>query len=237
MNFSEEHIELFRNYLSGGLSNEDSISLEKRFSEEKQFKKEFESFKQFEQALIDAETLEIFDEVGSWEQKYQKADKKPASIPQLWLVVAGVAAVLAISWIIWNPSAKLSDEELVASYYEPYDNVLTVRGKKEVLDQALLEYDRENYESALKLFSQYPDDPTGTFYCAESLMAIEKYGQAVDIYNEVVKTNGVFKEVALYHRALALLGDGRRKEAIKQLKAIPKSNAYFEKTRDLLNRM
>ena len=235
MNFKEEHIELFRSYLDGMLSIEAKVAFEQRISEDAEFNSLFEEFQSFETALRDTETLETYDRVGAFEKNFQKPIKK-ASIRRLWIATTSIAAVAAIVILVWM-SGGTSNEDLVADYFEPYDNVVTVRGKKEVLDQALLAYDKEQYQEALKLLNKYPNDSIGMFYRAESLMALKRYGEAIGILDDVIAQEGIFVEVANYHKAIALLGLDETSKARMTLKKIPKSSFYFDKAKDLLERL
>ncbi|XOV69096.1 MAG: hypothetical protein ACFHU9_07900 [Fluviicola sp.] len=236
MNFSEEHIAVFSSYLNGEMSASEKIVFEKQLGEDPVFRQSFEDFKQFENAIRDSETLETYDQVRLWEKEQQRK-KNPAKIRRLWVAAASIAAVLIVAMFIWRPDTQPAQNELVSEYFQPYDNVITVRGKKEVLDKALLAYDRENYQEALQLFEEYPDDSVAVFYAAESLMALKKYDASIAKFDQVLSHNNVFREVAMYHKALALLGAGEKEKAAVQLKSIPKDSFYFEKTRALLKRL
>lgn len=236
MNFTEEQIAVFRAYLSGDMPDLERNAFEKQLSEDDELKGSFEDFQEFENALRDAETVEIYDQVGGWEASHQT--KKPAGkIRTLWIVAASIAAVVIATFLIWQPNAEPSSEEMVASYFEPYDNVITVRGKKEVLDKALLAYDQKKYQKALELFNQYPDDSIAVFYRAETLMALKKYDASIKEFDRVIQQNDIFTEVAQFHQALAFLGNGQRNNAIKALKSISKDSFYYDKARDLLKKL
>jgi len=119
----------------------------------------------------------------------------------------------------------------------PYDIVVTVRGQKETLDKALLAYDQKQYEEALSLLNQSLHDSIGMFYRAESLMALDRYAEAASVYDEVIQQQGVFVEVATFHRVLALLGAGEVDQAQELLKSIPESSHYFDDAAALRERL
>lgn len=234
MNFSKEHIALFRSYRSAEMSPTERESFETRIAKDQDFRRSFEEFEAFENAIRDAETLDIYDRVGSWEEKHQNK-KNTGKVRYLWLGAASVAAALVIIFFIWQPEESQSnDQEIVASYFQPYDNVITVRGKKEVLDKALLAYDQKNYNEALKLFNHYPDDSIAVFYRAETLMALKRYKASIAQFDRVIAQQGIFGEVAQYHKALALLGVGEKEAAITALKDIPKDSYYRKEARQIL---
>ncbi len=234
MNFKEEHIEIFRRYLDGDLSKEEVNAFEKQLSEDEEFKRSFDAFGSFEKAIKASEVVETYDRVGGWESNY-KTPKKQAPIRKLMIAVTSVAAVAALVFFLWMPAT--SNDALVSEYFSPYDNVVTVRGKKEVLDKALNAYDKKKYEQALELFNEFPNDSIGMFYRAESLMALKRYDEAANVYDEVIVTNGIFEEVAMYHKALAYLGANDEGKAKKTLQDIPKSSHYSAQAKDLLERL
>lgn len=235
MNFSEEHIELFRAYLDDTLSSQERLAFEKRISEDAEFRKMYEDFQSFEVALRDVETVETYDQVGEWESQYQEPQKK-TPMRKLWLPIGGVAAAAALVVVLLLPESG-SNAALVSDYFEPYDNVITVRGKKEALDQALSAYDKQDYAEALELLSQYPEDSIGIFYRAESMMALERFQEAREVYDDVIARGGVFTEVAEYHRALAYLGNNEVDKAKKALKEIESGSHYYDRAKDLLERL
>ena len=236
MNFTEEQIAEFQSYLSGEMSGKERDAFEQRLSEDSHLRSSLDEFQAFETAIRNAETLEVYDRVGEWEQKHQQVKARP-KIRTLWVAAAGIAALVIVALVVWQPGAGPSDQDLVATYFQPYDNVVTVRGKKEVLDKALLEYDKENYEEALELFNQYPNDSIALFYRAETFMALKKYDASIQAYDRVIQQNGIFTEVASFHQALAYLGAGNRQKAISALKRIPKDSFYYDKARDLLKNL
>jgi tetratricopeptide (TPR) repeat protein len=235
MNFTEEHIASFRAQLDGTLSAEEQVTFDQQISVDSEFKRAFEEFQQFEATLKDVEVLETYDQVGKWERGHQQTKKTP--IRRLWIATASVAAAAAVVWLVLVPIAAESNDELVTSYFEPYDNVVTVRGKKEVLDKALLAYDKKEFKRALELLNQYPNDSIGIFYRAESLMALKRYEEAAKVYDDVIAQQGVFEEVATFHKALSLVGLDEMEKAKLALKQIPENSFYSDQAKDLLARL
>lgn len=235
MNFTEEHIAIFRARLEGTLSADEQVAFDAQIANDSDFKRAFEEFQKFEATLEDLETLETYDQVGKWENGHQQTKKSP--IRKLWVATASLAAAAAVVWMVLVTNSTESNEELVATYFEPYDNVVTVRGKKEVLDKALLAYDKKQFSKALELLNQYPNDSIGIFYRAESLMALKRYDAAAKVYEAVIAQQGVFVEVATFHKAVALVGQDETEKAKSTLKQIPENSFYFNQAKDLLARL
>lgn len=231
MNFNTEHITLFDQYLSNELDAEARANFEARLEQEPEFKVSFEKYREFEQTIRDAETAEIYDRVRSWESKSGQSSggKSPR---KLWIAVAAAAAVVAVLFTIdWGGP---SNGELVAQYFEPYGNVSTVRGKKETIDKGLMYYEKGEYQKALLHFENYPEDTLAIFYSGEAYLALDEYQKAVEAFDAIIAMDNLFSEVAMFHKALALVGLKEEKKAIAILEKIPESSKYNDQARSLV---
>ena len=77
----------------------------------------------------------------------------------------------------------------------PYQNTIPNRADPEVILKkgATLLKDHQKYEDALKCFDEFiaikKDDPTAYLYKAICLKSLNKYSEAIESYNEVIKLN------------------------------------------------
>lgn len=234
MNFNTENIALFDQYLSNELEPKDRAKFEERLLKDKDFKREFETYQEFEESIRAAETAEIYDRVQAWDQPMAKTVSKIRKI-RLWTTIAASAAVVLIVMSVFRNGA--SNEELVEEYFQPYGNIATVRGKKEVIDQGLAYYDQGNYQKSLEQFNQYPEDTLAIFYSGESYLASKKYEKAIQKFNTIIELNIDLSEVATFHKGIALLGLNKRTEARKVLSKIPVKSSYHKRAKELLEHL
>lgn len=233
MNFNEENIALFDRYLHGAMSDQEKNDFEQKLETDNELKTEFEAFKSFERIFEDAEITAFKDQLEEWD-KSGESPKQGSVFPIR--MIATIAAVLLVALLtVTYFFSGSSNAELAENYFEPYDNVLTVRGDKVNMDEGLAYYEQEEYEKAADIFALFSDDPTANFYLAESGMALKHYDDAIAAYNLVLGEESIFEEVAEFHLALAYLGKDDTEKAIKTLEAISNSSSYFEDAERLLD--
>lgn len=233
MNFSEENIPQFDAYIRGGLSETDKLAFEHKLNHDANFNAEFAAFNQFEKAIENSEILNFKTNLKNWDTP--QSDTKPkGKIINLRLMIA-VAAVAILGFFVVNYAFKKpSNEQLVATYFMPYDNVLTVRGVKEDLDDALLLYEQKKYTESIPLLNRYPENEMAIFYAAESYSALANYPEAVTRYEILLGRNTIFSDISTFHLALAYLGQNNTEKAIGVFETIPANSDYFDEAELLL---
>ncbi|NOQ72141.1 MAG: tetratricopeptide repeat protein [Crocinitomix sp.] len=237
MDFNAEYIELFDAYLQGELSIEERLTFEVRLSNDSTFKAKFEAFQGFEQDLVDAEVTAFKDRLTQWDKSQDKNNPKQGRVIPIRLIglAASIAVILFISilYLVGRPN----NQDLVAANFEPYDNILTVRGEKVALDDGLQQYEAGEYEAAIVIFEQFPENVNAQFYLGESHLALQEFDAALTAYKSVLQTTGIFYEIAEFHLALSYLGNDDEQGAKETLAAIQKESDYYSKAQDLLGEL
>lgn len=234
MEFKAEHMELFDAYLQKKLSAEERLNFENRLSSDPGFAAEFEAFQLFEQDITDAEVTAFKDQLKQWDKSQEeKIVKKGRVITMKMIGLAASVAVILIVSILYFTSTP-NHQELVAANFEPYDNILTVRGEKEDLDEGLIQYELGEYKTAISIFKAYPNNINAQFYLGEAELALNNYKNAIHVFDDVLKTDGIFNEIATYHLALAYIGNDEISQAKETLSNIKIDSDYYSIAQDLL---
>jgi tetratricopeptide (TPR) repeat protein len=227
--------ELFDGYLNDELTFEEKVEFEHKLKNDPAFLAEFEDFKAMTTGLRDLEIRTFKDNLTHWEPI--ESEKKSTKIIR-WPLLVSVAALAIVGFVLVNfMTNQPSAAELFASNFEPYDNVITVRGEVSTLDKGLELYDQKKYKEAIEQFKVTTTDARAQFYLAESYLAVNDFKAAISGY-ETILTNAelsVFHEIATYHLALAYLGNEDVEGCEKILNSIQSESSYFTAAQDLLS--
>jgi tetratricopeptide (TPR) repeat protein len=234
MEFSAEHIELFDAYISDNLNADERQSFEERINNDAKFKSEFDAFKQFELDIVDSEVTAFKAQLSKWDEALpENLPSKGRIIPFNMIGIAATFVVILVASLLYFTQAS-NPQDLVAANFTPYDNILTVRGEKEDLDDALVHYEAQEYEAAIEIFEQYPNNVNAQFYIGESHLALKKYEAAIPHFKAVLKLDGLFNEVAEYHLALAYFGNDNSLDGKEMLMGIDETSDYFKPAQAIL---
>ncbi len=235
MGFDEKHIAEFDAYLRSEMSAEEKTAFESTLTKDAALKAEFESFKLFEATIESAEIKSFKAQLGEWDKITQEdsSSKKTRIIPIRTIAIAASVALIAFLAVNYF-FGSVSNQELATNYFSPYENVLTIRGEKETIDDALLLYEKEDYIAAVTLFSSYPKNQTANFYAGECEFQLKNYTKAITYYEAVMDNSDIFYEVAQFHMALAYLGADDKDKSIEVLNKIAADSDYFDEAELLL---
>jgi tetratricopeptide (TPR) repeat protein len=227
--------ELFDRYLNDELTFEEKVEFDHKLKNDLAFSAEFEDFKVMTTGLRDLEIRTFKDNLTHWEQ--EESEKKSAKIIR-WPLLVAVAALAIIGFVLVNfMTSQPSGAELFASNFEPYDNVITVRGQASTLDKGLELYDQKKYKEAIEQFKVITADTRAQFYLAESYLAVNDFKSAISGYETILANAelSVFHEISTYHLGLAHLGNEEVDACKKILNSIKSESSYFAAAQDLLS--
>jgi len=236
MNFKEENIGRFDQYLENEMPGNERSEFEKELLENPELKSQFEAYEGFILNLAQVEITDFTQKLTVWDREARSAGEKKTKTRIYSLRFIAAAAVLTIGIVLTANYFFNSptNDDLVATYFEPYDNVITIRGEKEELDNALLKYEEKNYSEALAIFLTYSENETANFYAGECEMALKNYDKALISFEKTIKANGLFSEIATFHKALAYLGKGDKVQAKTTLISISEKSDFSKKAQNLL---
>ena len=105
----------------------------------------------------------------------------------------------------------------------------TVRGemKEDIKSEAFFEYDNENYNKSLELFSKIyvaEQDDYALFYKALSLMELGRTKEAITSFNEFdLSKNNSFTPFVKWYLALSYLKENQKDKAVTLLNSLTKT--------------
>lgn len=238
MEFNAKHIALFDAYLLNEVSDEERTNFESKLVADKNFKSEFEAFKLLQQDMADSEVITFKDQLEQWDKKIsERPQNKTTRIIPLKLIglAASILLIIVISVLYFIDTPN--HQALVATNFEPYDNILTVRGEKEDLDEGMMYYESGDYKTAITLFENYPENTNAQFYKGEAHLAVNEYDAAINSFELVITAHSIFNEIAEYHLALAYIGREDINVAKAHLKAIAADSDFYSKAQSLLDEL
>lgn len=173
----------------------------------------------------------------------EKSIEKPKKTN--WLIAASIAAIIGLSsYFIFN-NQVISNQELYAKNFTPYENVVVpiVRNNKELTTKALAfaYYELGEYEKAIELFNQLTsanttEKTTINFYKANAYLMLDNYTDAKDLLLQIVKNNKkVWQQESIWYLALTYIKLEDIDNAKLFLQKLQQLNSYkINKVNDLL---
>ena len=234
MEHKEELIEKVERYLSGKLSREEVKEDQGPELSSEELDEAIDLYNTTKDLI---ELSGMREDLKSIHEEYIAETEKPVKQNsfRLWASVAMAAALLAIavfSGIFEQGEVKFED------YFEPYPDIVSMRGTTGDLNEALRLYSLEQYTEALAEFNKIQVDSindTILFYQAVSALAIAKFDLAVDKLNTLRGyENNTFWQQTKWYLALALWQKGEIDEAKTILGKIGRGESDFPRAQNLL---
>jgi hypothetical protein len=173
--------------------------------------------------------------LGSLNNQYFKPEAKVVSFKAYTRWISGVAAVLIIGLLIFNPWRK--------SLYERYDTASTMSvtergvGPQTDLEKAAAYYNKKEFTQAEPLLAKaYAADTAKSlvaYYYAITLIQDKQEAKARVILQTLYQGQSAFKYDAAYYMALSYVKQKNKEQAKKWLKLVPAGTANGAKAREL----
>jgi len=199
--------------------------------------------------------IEEEDESNSFDQpEVDTGDAHEESKPKviLWYnqpvfrAIAASVVLLVVVWVAFGPMKKVNNQELVAEYFDPYDNANSpTRGEgvasKDIAAEAFTAYDLGDYRSSIPLFEEALENEDdvlmNTFYIGNAYLATGDGKKAISSFSTMVETGKGLAGVAKWYLALAYLQADSTEKAISTLKDVRENGEVFyaKKAGNLLN--
>lgn len=207
---TEEDIELFESYSRGLLSDSHANEVSDRLKNDPEFKSWFDSYELSILAL----------KKSTFEQSVRSLSTKDKSMGRWALWVGACVLILLIiiaGYNLLKKSSQVNNQELYATYFEPFPDLISTRGEKGDLKNALLAYNEGNYQAAFELLdtSVYKSDLIKV-YRAISLLSsdLESNDHSYIQELELIKDDSQFVQYKNWYLGLSYL----RQEAPKLAK-------------------
>ncbi|HZW76919.1 MAG TPA: CDC27 family protein [Flavobacteriaceae bacterium] len=190
---------------------------------------EFASEVKFQEDLKKAITLESRDALKKQLRQIEE-NRRPSSKRQWIYIAATIALVIGLATLFFT--SQPSNEQLFASYYEPFPNVVEpiVRnsGNSSMKTDAFFAYENQKYEEAAALFDRLiaeTGEDYAFFYGAVSHLSNNEASNAINLLSSH-EFHSDFKDKAPWFLALAYLRANKNDEAKLILQDIIESKKF-----------
>ena len=216
--------ELINGYFEGSLLEEQKREFDHLFETNTDFKTDFEFQEELKRALVKSERKQLKEILSNTNTPHEK-EKSQVIRLRPWLIAASVVLLAGISsWLIFFNRPDIDSQQLYASNFTPYENVVHPIERGEQLEdlktRAFIAYENAEYTKAIELFqtlNMKNNDKYIIFYEAIALMQLNKHDEAVPLFEDYIETNGELKERAIWYLALAYLKQDEIEECKEQL--------------------
>lgn len=170
------------------------------------------------------EVKQLFEELNT----PKKQTKSKIFKLRPWLAAASIALLIGIgAWFLFFNSPNLNSDQLYASNFTAYDNVVhpIERGNQleDLKTKAFTAYESKAYSEALELFKELrtnQNDSYIDFYSAMVLMQLNKQEEAIPLLQAYLAKEGPLKDRAIWYLALAFLKTDATDASKVQLKKL-----------------
>lgn len=237
MEQEDKDIELIDAYHKGKLSANEIDEFEKRRAADTEFDQKAEDYLHVMAEINTFGKQEFMKKLGSWEEEISGGKTaKVVSLKQI-LSIAAVVIILMVplGYLIIQNATQPDDQELFASYFQPYEDVISQRsGDQGLQEKGLSAYNQQNYRAAIAYFEGHIDenlqDNAIKTYLGISYLAVGEADKAEQwLTGTSQNATGLYKEVSEWYLALTYLKLSKKEKATAQLTAIAKqSNHMFQ---------
>lgn len=244
MSYDEHTLSQFDKYTEGKMTEEEKTVFEIALKENEILDKSFQDYLHLKAGIREFGYLRFSDKLKSWESELSaEHETKVITINKRWYLVAAAVTFLILSVIgLSRYGGTATEQEMFASYYEPYPDIITNRGSgQQLLNKGLYEYESGNYEEAIAAIRAYLSDHREQnevrFYLAQAYLANNETGKALDIFNILQEEeNFKLKEANEWYTALTYLKLENKNTAKELLQQIQRNtnHAYRERSEKLL---
>jgi tetratricopeptide (TPR) repeat protein len=137
-----------------------------------------------------------------------------------------------------------SNEKLFQMYYTSGESVGISRSGNTNVVEALLQYQKGNYQEACLLFTELlredPGNAAISYYCGISNIETGDYDDAIRLFEEILKNgNTLYIEYAQWYLGLSYLVKERNEEAVELFKTIAAEEGHYyqEDAKSLLDKI
>lgn len=230
MNINQEipegEFEQIERYLSDQMGSEEKVSFAERLSVDADLRKKTKELKLI---FISIQEKILEDRLAAFHVDIKDTIKLTPGKRNLVKfpleILAAASIVLLLGFLTWKgfysePKAK----QLFSDFYKPDPGLVGEMGISEnyAFDRAMIEYKLGNYKSAIKSWDSlqliHPDNDTLVYFLGSAYLGDRQAKQAEKYLYKLNAKKGTFASDAAWYLGLALLKQGKDKEAIVYFK-------------------
>lgn len=173
--------------------------------------------------------------LGNQNKTYFKAEAKVVSFKTYTRWISGIAAVLILGLIVFNPWKKsLYDEYRTAGSMSVSERG---EGAQTNLEKAAAFYNKKDYTAAEKLLAKEyvanPQNSMAAYYYGITLIQDKQEAKARVILQQLYQGESAFKYDAAYYIALSYVKQNDKINTHKWLKNVPPGTSNYAKAKEL----
>lgn len=248
----DQNLHLIDKYFQGKLDQEELQLFNQKLQEDSDFEQEFRDMKLMRDAVKETSRIKALDVLMNAEANLTKQEttKINVSMKRLVSIAASLLIIATVSYFAFSDrTGALTGEEIVATYYEPYTNIVSggVRGVDDNLRtlnaRAYNAYDVGDYATSADLFEELlASEKTAANYLYSGIANLEtgNLETAKNNLNTVMNNYAELKEQAQWYLAMTLFKEGLENEAIGNLAFLTTTNSsssYALKAKRILKDM
>lgn len=227
---------LINGYFENSLSPNQLKEFRNLLKTDPDFASEVEFQKDLQHSLKKNERLELKSMFNKLTDEKVKPKTKVFQL-RPWLAAASISFVVGFaSWFYFFNSANLNTDELYASNFAPYDNVVhpIERGSEleDLKTQMFSAYEAQDYDLWFVLLAQLTTkqkDDYFDFYSAIGYMQLDNHEKAIPLLQGYINNNGQLDDRATWYLALSHLKQGEMKESKEALKMLIEMKSFKKK--------
>ncbi len=242
--------EIIDKYLNHELNEKELRDFQKWLENDPDLKKDIELHKEINKAILEKDVMGLRAKIQKIHKEEMKvvADKRRKTITLFTsktYVRTGIAAAITIALIItgvflFNNNKDLDQNTVFSEYYQPEEAITIVRSgdatNNQTLREAMLAYQKNDYQTAIELFQKNPNNNLAKFYLGLSYLETSKIEDAKNLFQQIIEHNdNLFIESANWYLGLCHLKLQDTEKAKETFSRISKSNSiYQDKARQIL---
>ena len=237
-------------YLDGELSGESLLTFEKELQENPELAHEAMLYRAIEndrtsQSKNREEKERLASTLQGLNASYFKtAPAKTVSLKRWWYAAASVAAAVIVIFVFRPFSGESFNSDKLFAYYSK-EIVSLSEGQRGVNDTLAVKaaslYNKKDYSQALpllqKTLSAKPDDTELMLATGVCYMQTAKTDSAIKIFDKIADGSTVYKNQAIWYKALVLLKQNKLEECYTILKTIPVGVDHYKAAGELMKKI
>ncbi len=245
--------EFIERYLDKEMGKSELSWFEKELDDNPELQKELKLRMNVNNAIIEKDVMDLRDKLeksySSVEPERTNKSQSPSFINKKYLMFTSVISILVIGSLLFLffMNKSLTNEEIYAMYYHPYEASLNFRATGNNVDEdlryAMQYYENRDFRNALVLFEKIlknDDSRIGlNLYSGISHMEINEYNNANEKFQTIIDHKyNLYIEQAEWYLGFCYLMTDNSDKATKQFKQIAENSGYYSvKAKEILKRM
>jgi len=248
---SEINYEIISQYLDGELTGEALAAFEKQMQENEKLAREVNIYRTIEadQSFVIKNKTEKEKLAASLAKLngdfFKKNEAKVIGINRWWYAAAAFAAAIVFILIVRPFEAETFDNEKLFAYYAKDVESLSAAERGSNNDTLLLQavnlFNKKDYAQSLPLLKSVlagkPNETDIIVATGICYLQTNQYDSAIKVFDEVANVNTVYKNLAIWYKALVLLKENKPEDCYRVLETLPPEADNIKEAKELMKKI